>query len=507
MPTLRDRGAGHSYVQVMTTATSLTLRALFGRAASKASLDRPAHVVSGLIRPERLLSASLEIRSGTEIDPQNLADLLLDAGFTREDPVEEHGSFAIRGGIIDIFPAGDTEPVRLEFVGDMVESLRRFDPSTQRSTGATDQLLVVPVRELFDDEVSSENDLRPHLFEFLGASHGLQVLVSEEEQVREQAQKVREQLESSYADGAARGHVVALPPTQAYVAWNDLEPRIGAAPRLEELAVDDRGPEGSAPHIKDVRCQPAMEFRGRVTDWIADVRQARERGDSILFVADSAGRAERTIEILQEYDIVAVPVERAEDAYASPVLVAVGALSRGFRLTDAALQIYAETDVFEEERYAPEKRRNLAKTFLSDLRDLKVGDLVVHVDHGIGEFVGLKQINPRAGAARTVSGPRDDEAHEFLELRYQGEDKLFVPVERLDLIQKYTGGTRPALDRLGGTTWEKAKTRVKKAMRDMAEELLKLYAQRKAVPGHAFSPDTHWQEEVDAAFPYDLTVA
>ena len=137
------------------------------------------------------------------------------------------------------------------------------------------------------------------------------------------------------------------------------------------------------------------------------------------------------------------------------------------------------------------ERRNLAQTFLSDLRDLKVGDLVVHVDHGIGEFVGLKQLGVRG----------TEGAQEFLELRYHGDDKLFVPVERLDLIQKYTGGTRPALDRLGGTTWEKAKTRVKKAMRDMAEELLKLYAQRRAVPGHAFAADTHWQEEFEAAFP------
>src|SRR6185503_1187928 len=148
-----------------------------------------------------------------------------------------------------------------------------------------------------------------------------------------------------------------------------------------------------------------------------------------------------------------------------------------------------------EERHAPEKRRNLAKTFLSDFRDLKVGDLVVHVDHGIGEFVGLKQLGVRGAEG----------SQEFLELRYQDDAKLYVPVERLDLIQKYTGGSRPALDRLGGTTWEKAKTRVRKAMRDMAEELLKLYAQRKAVSGHAFSPDTHWQEEFEGAFPYDPT--
>src|SRR5262245_10861707 len=445
-------------------------------------------------RPERLRRASIELRSGSEIEPQRLAELLVDAGFTREDPVEEHGAFTLRGGIVDLFPAGDAEPVRIEFVGDMVESLRRFDPSTQRSTGATDQLLIVPVRERFDEE----EDSIP-LFEFLSAARGLRLMVSEEQQVREQAQKVRDQLESSFADASARGHVAAPPPVQAYVTWADLQPRLVGGRQLEELAVDEGGAEvipspGGARHV---RCQPALEFRGRVNDWVAELRQARERGDTILFVAESQGRAERTIEILQDYDIVAVPVERAEDVYAASVLVAVGSLSRGFRLSEAALQIYAETDVFEEERHAPEKRRNLAKTFLSDLRDLKVGDLVVHVDHGIGEFVGLKQLGVRGSA---------EGAHEFLELRYHGDDKLFVPVERLDLIQKYTGGTRPALDRLGGTTWEKAKTRVKKAMRDMAEELLKLYAQRRAVPGHAFGADTHWQEEFEDAFPYEPTV-
>src|SRR5262245_28823885 len=188
-------------------------RALHAAATGTARLivASAAALLPRVSRPERLLSASLEIRSGTEIDPQNLADLLVDAGFTREDPVEEHGSFAVRGGIVDIFPAGDVEPVRLEFVGDMVESLRRFDPSTQRSTGATDQLLIVPVRERFDDGEESIP-----LFDFL-STRGLHMLVSEEEQVKEQARKVRDQLGSSYEDAAARGHVVALPPTQAFV--------------------------------------------------------------------------------------------------------------------------------------------------------------------------------------------------------------------------------------------------------------------------------------------------
>ena len=430
----------------------------------------------------RLLGASKAITSGTEIEPQALADLLADAGFTHEDPVEEHGTFAIRGGIVDVFPASDSEPVRIGFIGDMVESLRRFDPATQRSTGATDQMLVVPVRERFEDEPEALPPL-----DALSALRDMRVIVSEHEQVVQQIEKVRTQLDSSYADAAARGHVAAVAPQDAFVEWEPLVARLGGAPRLEELAVD----EGA----RNVSCQPSMEFRGRVPDWIADIRAARERGETVLFVADSHGRAERAVEILQEYDVVAVPVERAEDAHAAVVLVGVGALSRGFRLADAALVLYAETDLFEEERRGAERRRSAAAAFLSDLRDLKVGDLVVHVDHGIGEFVGLKQLGVRAG----------DSAQEFLELRYAGDDKLFVPVERLDLVQKYTGGTRPALDRLGGTSWEKAKTRVKKAMRDMAEELLKLYAQRKAVPGYAFASDTHWQEEFEGAFPYEMT--
>src|SRR5262249_10248384 len=160
---------------------------------------------------------------------------------------------------------------------------------------------------------------------------------------------------------------------------------------------------------------------------------------------------------------------------------------------DAGLHLWAETDVFDEERVTHERRRSAAKTFLSDFRDLKADDLVVHVDNGIGVFVGLKNIS---GGLETQG---------VMELRYAGDDKLVVPVERLDLVQKYTGAARPPLDKLGGTSWEKAKTRVKKAMRDMAEELLKLYASRKAIAGHAFSADSHWQQEFEDAFEWELT--
>src|SRR5688500_3073080 len=228
-------------------------RALFGAASGEARLivASAAALLPRLSPPERLLQASLEIRSGTRIEPQDLADLLVDAGFTREDPVDEHGSFTIRGGIVDVFPAGDAEPARIEFVGDMVETLRRFDPATQRSTGPTDQLLIVPVRERFDEDAP----VIPVL-DFLGAARGVSVVISEYEQVGEQARKVREQLETSYGDAAARGHVVASSPAEAFLDWADIEARAAGAARLEELAV------GEDADVRHVACQPAMEFRG-----------------------------------------------------------------------------------------------------------------------------------------------------------------------------------------------------------------------------------------------------
>src|SRR5205823_6482631 len=193
------------------------------------------------------------------------------------------------------------------------------------------------------------------------------------DEVETHAVKIGEQLESSYQQAIDRKE---RPPKPADLAvdWPTVSAATARATMLAQLGIGEGGAQ--------IRCQPAVEMKGRVTDWVAEIRARREGGDTTLFVAATTGRAERTIELLKEYDIFAAPVERAEDAQYAAVLVAVGDLSRGFRLPDAALQIYAEYDVFEEERRTPE-RRPASKAFLSDLRDLKVGDLVVHIDHGI----------------------------------------------------------------------------------------------------------------------------
>src|SRR5262245_56264206 len=503
--------------------------------------------------PDRLRNASIDLKPGLDIAPSDLGELLIDAGFTREDPADERGEFAIRGGILDVYPASGGAPVRLEFLGDTIETLRTYDPATQRSTVAIDQLTVIPLLDRLSDDLSAS------IFDYLTRSREFRILVSEPEEVHAHLEKHAEQVQRSFEE-ISGGHVQSrreietdffdgdeddadlesdisiangvdavpgpirlradatygktfAPPAELFVDVETIKSRLESGTALTELGVDDPAPPSLAPSEEQasarprrsafgaeaglrsthIRCQPTVELHGRIPDWIAELKRLKEAGETSLFVAATPGRAERTIELLKEYDVLAMPIERADDARYATLLVAMGSISRGFRLPDAGLQIYAETDVFDEARRVPEKRRTPSKAFLSDLRDLKVGDLVVHIDHGIGAFVGLKQIGV------------GDTTQEFLELRYAGDDKLFVPVERLDLVQKYTGATRPPIDRLGGTSWERAKTRVKKAMRDMAEELLKLYAARKAVPGYAFSSDSHWQQEFEDAFEYELT--
>ena len=492
--------------------TSVRARALYAVGTGKARvvIASAAALLPRISAPARLIGAALELRPGLEIAPTDLAELLTDAGFTREDPADEHGEFAVRGGIVDIFPAGETQPVRLEFVGDTIETLRRYDPATQRSVESIDQITIVPLQDALerltarrsrdsdvghdrDRQVEQEVDRSATAFDYFGLASSSRIIVSERDEVDAHGLKLSEQLAQSYQEALGRREH-PLPPAALCAEWTSITARLDQGTELVTLGLNDDALEAAeGPRTTHVRSQPASAMHGRLADWVAEIRGLRDQGETTLFVAATAGRAERTIELLKEYEVFAIPVERAEDARYAAVLVATGTLSQGFRLPAAGLQIYAESDLFEEERRAPE-RRSATKAFLSDLRDLKVGDLVVHVDHGIGMFVGLKQI-----------GVTSDGVQEFLELRYAADDKLFVPVERLDLVQKYTGAARPPLDRLGGASWERAKSRVKKAMRDMAEELLKLYAARKAVPGHAFSPDSHWQQEFEGAFEYELT--
>ena len=472
-------------------------RALYALAMGSARLviASARALVPRVSAPARMAAAGVTLRPALEIPPRELGARLALAGFAREDPVDQHGEFCIRGGVVDVYPAAEAQPVRLEFIGDIIESIRRYDAATQRSLTALDQIVISPQRDILFDlargtpDASAALDRSSTLAHYLALANAA-LVVFEIDEVGVRGRQLEAQWRASAAEMASRGRLPVSLESMA-TPWDEIDAWLSRGHRVSQLALDDGSTGALATHT---RCQPVLEYHGRIGDWVGEIRRARSDGSTVVFVAATAGRAERTAEILKDYDIRARGLDETEDLSTAAVVIATGQLSKGFRLPDAALELYAETDLFEEERRVHERRRSAARSFMADFRDLKIDDLVVHVDNGIGRFVGLKRIAIGVGDER-----------EFMELRYADDDKLFVPIERLDLVQRYTGGAAPALDRLGGTTWEKAKTRVRKAMRDMAEELLKLYAARKAVEGHAFSPDTHWQQEFNDAFAYDLT--
>ncbi|MEP6921699.1 MAG: transcription-repair coupling factor [bacterium] len=264
----------------------------------------------------------------------------------------------------------------------------------------------------------------------------------------------------------------------------------------------------------DWKTQSVMRYHGRLADLATDVVGQRDSGVTTLFVMPSLGVAERISDILEEYEIDAtlfLPAENAEESDSEQTIVTVGRLSSGFAFPVAGLTVHVEGDLFDEageaalERRAPaadgrkkvdgKKRKFRTAAFLSDFRDLKVNDFVVHVDHGIARFGGLQTLNLGARSG------------EFMLLFYSEDAKLYVPVERLDLVQRYSSaeGHQPTLDKLGGIGWQKTKAKAKRAMRDMADELLRLYAERKLVGGYAFAADTPWQREFEDGFEYVLT--
>lgn len=306
------------------------------------------------------------------------------------------------------------------------------------------------------------------------------------------------------------------------------------APRLDaglvppgRTSAPSKRSDADAPEI-EWKSHSAMRYHGRLPDLARDVIERRaDRKATTLFVMPGSGTAERVAEILREYDAgvrLTNATERSESQLAVDALVTSGRLSGGFELPSAGLVVHVESDLFDEaadsalerrgasiqkQKAEVKRKRTRAAAFLSDFRDLKVGDFVVHIDHGIGRFGGLVTLDlgpTDPMLTRGLPAPAATRG-EFMLLYYAEEAKLYVPVERLDLVQRYSSaeGHQPTLERLGGIGWLKTKAKAKRAMRDMADELLRLYAERKLVPGYAFPVDAPWQREFEEGFEYSLT--
>jgi transcription-repair coupling factor (superfamily II helicase) len=467
------------------------------------------------------------------IPHEELLEFLTAAGYEKEATCETPGQFAVRGGIIDIFSPESPQPVRVELLGDTIESIRAFDPATQRSTNPVERTTLLPLTE-FPLRAESleplrvpaasgrEDDTAPLGFypgwEFRGVPFEQRnstllelvaeplVILDEPSLLISAAEKYREKLAAAFEETE---DPLAEPADKYIFSADEWNRALTHAPRLalEHLGLAAEPGNGAAPP-RVLPTQPTTRYHGNIAAFMAEVRGRLTSGEHVMVSAASTGELERLADICHEYELPYrlgeleenVTVTRlAEEGSGgtAPAMVLIKApLSEGLIFTDAGLAIYGNADLFET-LPAPQRSRSRTKTstFFSDFSDLKPGDCVVHVDHGIGQFEGLRQV-----AIEGANG-------EFMLLRYAGDAKLYVPLARLDLVQKYQslGGAQPPLDRLGTNLWETRKTKVRKSVSDMAEKLLALYAERKTAPGHAFPPDANWQREFEDAFEFEET--
>lgn len=518
-----------------------------GTDATNGPLSVVVAPIRSLLQPQVKGLADLEpveLVPGQTTALEDVVRGLADAAYTRVDMVEKRGEFAVRGGIVDVFPPTEEHPLRVEFWGDDVEEIRAFAVADQRTMGAVERLWAPPCRELLLTEevrrrAADLGRVHPQLLELTDkiaagiAVEGMEslapalvdemellvdlvpddttVLVLDPERARSRAHDLvatsEEFLGASWAAAASGGQSPIDLSTASYrevadvrehvidrrLAWWSVSPFGIETP--EEAGVDLDVMVGAV-RSRALAAQPAEAYRGDLERAVADIRGWLADGYRVTVVHPGHGPAERMVEVLGEHDVPAGLDADGEGV----VSVTTGCLTQG--LVDPSVRVALVTgeDLSGQKASTRDMRKMPARRKKQiDPLELKAGDYVVHEQHGVGRFVEMMQ-REVAGATR-----------EYLVLEYGASkrgappDRLFVPADTLDQVTRYVGGEQPSLDRLGGGDWTKRKNRARKAVREIAAELIKLYAARQATQGHAFGPDTPWQRELEDAFPFHET--
>ncbi len=485
----------------------------------------------------------VELAAGDQVELEDVVRRLAQAAYSRVDLVEKRGEFAVRGGIVDVFPPTEEHPLRVEFFGDEVDEIRTFAVADQRTMEPVLRLWAPPCRELLlDDNVRARaralgeahpelRDLTDRMAEGV-AVEGMEslapvlvdemellvelmpdnthVLLLDPERVRTRAHDLvatsEEFLGASWAAAAGGG---TAPIDLGAASLRELADVRAVALRRNlcwwsvspfGIAVDETPPSGGVEsRVVDVR--PVEEYRGDVERAISDISKWLVDGQRVVLLSEGHGPAQRMVEVLSEHDVAARFVDAIEtEPETDVVTVTCASLDHGLLDPTTRLAVLTREDVLGRRASTRDMRKMPARRKKQiDPLELKSGDYVVHEQHGVGRFVEMRQ-REFQGATR-----------EYLVLEYgsskrgQPADRLFVPADTLDQVTRYVGGEQPALDRLGGGDWAKRKGRARKAVREIAAELIKLYAARQATRGHQFGPDTPWQRELEDAFPFHET--
>jgi transcription-repair coupling factor (superfamily II helicase) len=457
------------------------------------------------------------LRPGDQVDRDELVARLVTGGYRREYQVEARGEIAVRGSIVDVYPSTADHPVRVDLWGDEIDRLSTFSVADQRSTHDLDEAWVFPARELLPTEEVRERaaallrrapwgrEQWERLAEgqtFDGMESWLPWLVAEEHLLPDllprgalvvlvEPKRMRDRAADLLEEEAALAGTLAT-------TWDVPEgqelPRL-SLPFDRLLAHTKAGVSSvlSAPEGPDTPLVAATAFDpvvGDVEGLTRRLTRLRDEGYRVVLAAEGQGSAQRLHELLADEGLV-VPVGAAPGLDPATISLVIAPLERGAILPAAHLALVAEADLTGRRRV--HRRPRGARRGADFYDDLKPGDYVVHHQHGVGRYTGM--------VTRAIGGAERD----YLLIEYRGDDKLYVPTDQVGLVRRYTGGDTPSLNRMGGSDWQKTRSKVRKAVAEIAADLVALYRRRLATPGHAFAPDTPWQHEIEDAFPYEET--
>jgi len=458
------------------------------------------------LTPSQFRNSCLNLKKGENKNLSFLVEKLLNLGFVRYPQVEEVGSFSLRGGILDIFPYSSEDPVRIEFFGDVIESIREFSILTQRTTKKIKDAFILPKREvLISDEKIEEylSKIEPEkadklrqkinlfqeipglewmgslfdipqstLFDYFGEKSLL--FLDEPQLIQDQLEYIFEETESLYNQTIKKGELVPNP-EKLWESPKEFEEKIKKFQNIKNLSFIDTKKE-----VIDLKIREHQRIDSDLFFLKKRIEEQKDRGYSTYILCVNEGQKQRLAELLENQ------IDKVE--------IQIGYLSSGFTFPEIGLELFTEHQIFS--RYFRKRRKKRFKEglALSSYNALSQGDFVVHIDFGIGRYDGLKEI--------LVDGRKRD----CLSLLYEGEDKLYVPIEEFNRVHKFVGKEgEPKLSRLGGASWENLKRRTKKAIKDMAKELIKIHAERKTKAKHPISPDALWQKELESSFIYEET--
>ena len=490
---------------------------------------------------------NFELKVDDEVDFKALSQKLLECGYERVEAVEGKGEFSLRGGILDVFPPTTTYPYRIELFGDTIDSIRTFNTESQRSIEKVDMMEVFPAKEIILNEEAlnrgKESILREfeeikgkgssdeerieklekivkaniealtelltfetvdsYLPYFYEKSNSFFDYVKNYTYVVDDIKKCEGKLESCYFEFIEnyeaflqRGGIL---PSQnrLLIDKNDLLERLDNQKTIT-LDVFEANSNFLSPISKyNINALTLNSYQGQLDLLIEDIKEKKEKGFKTIILSGTRTRGERLVNTLRDRGIESSYREDIQSIEFGEVVITFGNLLKGFEYPDLKICIISDKDVFGEAKRKISKRKSQKKGVgkIKSFAELKLGDYVVHANHGVGVYKGIKQIE--------VGGHKRD----YLDIVYDKGDKLYVPVDQLDLVQKYIGseGKTPKVNKLGSNEWTKAKAKVKKSINEIAEDLVKLYATRATLKGYKFSKDTEWQRQFEDEFPFEET--